>query len=285
MFYFSFDLILPTIGILFGGDQMKWTSEALQQLTDAQFVQLYREKEQRFIEEILKHLQIAEATVREPLAMQPFFRLLQLGVLSEEEKLRFYMAFVTDAALFYEETEEAVITRATSAFIVSQLIPQLESLTDFSKVIHYMHFEKDGRGQINEAIGWSDAIGGAIDLAMIAVAHQNFPASQYVQLLQAMRTSIWTADSYANNEEERFAKLVIIMLQKGLPEDALIEWIEQLVDKLDYYAQYSGHDLQWFKARTNTLAVLRALYFACKFSKQDKKIEAIISLFIQKYMF
>lgn len=284
MLYFSFQFNLLTIGILFGGNEMVWTSEVLLQATDEQFIQLFRQHEESFREEIIKHLQIVQAAERERLAVQPFFRLLQLQVLSDEEKQQFYEVFVSNAGLFYEEGEHAVITRATTAFIVSQLIPQLASLDDFTAVVCYLRYEHDGRGQISESIGWSDAIGSAVDLAIAAIVHPNFHASQYVELLQAIRSSIWTVSSYTNNEEERFAKLIVMLLQKGLPEDALIEWVEQLVDKLEYYAHDLGHDLKWFQARTNTMALLRALYFACKFSGQNKKVEAIISFFIQKYM-
>lgn len=87
-------------------------------------------------------------------------------------------------------------------------------------------------------------------------------------LLQGIKNSLWKDSVYVDDEDERLVTIIEKLMAKGYPEEILIEWVEQVFDKLQFYLMEVGYTPQYFAARTNTLHFMKTLYFTLKFSQK-----------------
>lgn len=262
----------------------KFTNE-LQHFNDEQLKAFIQQHEEHFIQEILKGIEAQQMIIREE-CMILFKRCNALHLLTPYCIQSLYDALLTKDYLYYTNLEDsnAVFKRVTSAFILIELMHNPQFNLDLSFVSKYLSIERDGRGYISKEQGWADAIGTSVELCSIATTKPNFQVSTGVAILQAIKKSIWQSKPYSNNEDERIAKTIIKLLYKEVPEELIIEWVEQLFDKLQVYSFEHGYTPEWFEARTNTMLVTKSLYFYLKYSKQWKELLAVVSTLIPRYI-
>ena len=258
----------------------------IQNYDDAQLKKYIQQDEEVLIRDILKGIESGNVALREELCMRLFKRMNELDLITTHAMQSFYDALLTNEYLYYTNSEDdnAVFKRVTSAYILIEIIQNPLFDLDLSFVAKYLSFEKDGRGYVSVDQGWADAIGTAVELCATAVTNKHFDISTGAAILQAMKTSIWQSNPYSNNEDERLAKLIVKLISNGVPEEIMIEWVEQLFDKLQFYSYEKGFTPEWYQARTNTMLVIKSLYFYLKYSKQSKELLAVISTFIPRYI-
>lgn len=268
----------------------------LQQLIELSPIEIetyVKKHETTIIDDMLQQIGAVDSYTREAVTYQLFAFCMQQQIFSDEAKQNIIQTLVERQLLLerIDEQSDAVFIRSASALWLTQLVKyddnglseeQYEML--FQQAIDALRLERDGRGFINEQQGWADAIGVKADLCLALLQHPHFSFRYTSKLLQAITSSLWNEHVFINNEDERFIKIIIAFIQKSVDEALLIEWVEQLFDRLEYYSYEVGYTQQWFIARTNLLQLMKTQYFHLKFSHQYEQLRATTSIFIQKWL-
>lgn len=256
----------------------------------------YIQQHPQFLEEMLEHIGHPQGEIRDQYNYRLFVELLSADQIPHEVIKSFAARLVGDDFLLKrlgEKGEDTVFTRSFSALWLTAIVyadRQLQlleetSIDDMAKAsLMFLGREKDLRSFVNEDNGWAHAIAHISDLLAALIQHRHFNLHYAPSILQEVKDAFWKGRVYTDDEEERFVKIVEALIQRGFKEEILVEWIEQVFDKLEMYTYELGYTQEWFRARTNTLHFMNTLYFTLKFSNRYEKLRAVISIFIQRWM-
>ncbi|HWK21543.1 MAG TPA: DUF2785 domain-containing protein [Ureibacillus sp.] len=258
--------------------------------------QLYmNEHADSLLEEMIKYIGYPEDEMRDKLNYRLFIELLAGQMFTNDQMANLALILKSDNYLFHSiggyETDD-VFTRSFSALWLSNLLnadSQLRFLNDeqamsvLNASSSYLVKERDVRGFVGEK-GWAHAIAHGADLSSAIISHPSFEVRLAPVILQGIKESFWKGSVFIDDEEERLVTIIEKLISKDFPEEILIEWIEQVFDKLQFYLMEVGYTPQYFAARTNTLHFMKTLYFTLKFSQKSPELMAIVSLFIAKWM-
>lgn len=150
------------------------------------------------------------------------------------------------------------------------------------KIATYLLREKDTRGYV-EGKGWAHSIAHGADLAAVIAGHPLAEKRLIPIILEGVTACFWKGGVYADDEDERLVAIILSLVNRDYPEDIVVEWIEQVFDKLDRKIPQEGYAQSFFHARTNILQFMKTLYFALKKSKRYPKLQSTASFFIQKW--
>ena len=252
--------------------------------------------EQQLVNELLGNIGNPNAHIREGVTFQLFTLLLHHQFLSIEVVNQIAEYIVEQQYLFLNidsPVSDAVFTRSASALWLTSILKSEKYSknlpnTIFSLILQqssrYLMQEKDSRGYVNDENGWADAIGAAAELCYSCINNDHFDIKETSNLLQAISKALWNNHVFVNNEDERFIKMIMGLIHQDVDEQLLIEWVEQIFDKLEFYSYNNGYTQQWFIARTNILQLMKTLYFHLKFSHKHDQLRAVTSIFIQKWL-
>lgn len=252
---------------------------------------------EQLLTNMVKHIGNPSSTLRDQLNYRLFIELLSANHWSAERLRTLTMQLIDDEHLFLQiqdrEATEAVFTRSFSSLWLTALLhadAQLRFLQAnelsviFQDVARYFLRERDVRGYINDEQGWAHSMAHVADLCVASIRHPQFEVRYVPMILQGVKDAFWKGSVYIDDEEERFVKVIEALMAIEFPEEILIEWVEQVFDKLEAYLYEAGYTKDWFKARSNTLHFMKTMYFAVKFSNKYEQLRAVTSIFIQKWM-
>lgn len=249
----------------------------------------------QLIDQMLEHIGYPEDELRDKLNYRLFIELLSTQIFSKQQMKQLTLTLRESDFLFLhigEKGTDSVFTRSFSALWLTGLLyvdVQVPFLTteEAIETLHacspYLNREKDVRGFLNTK-GWALAITHGADLSSAIVSHPSFELKLAPILLEGIKTSLWKEEVFTNDEDERFIQIIEKLILKEYPETILIEWVEQVFDKLEFTLMTTGYTPNYFAARTNTLHFMKSLYFQLKFTKKMPKLMGIVSLLIAKWM-
>ena len=253
--------------------------------------------EEQLLTNMMKHIGHPSSTVRDQTNYRLFIELLSANYWSVERLRPLAMQLIDEEHLFLHiqdrKETEAVFTRSFSALWLTALLHadaqlrflQAEQLAViFQQVARYFVRERDVRGYIDEEQGWAHSMAHVADLCVASIRHPQFEVRYAPMILQGVKDAFWKGSVYVDDEEERFVKVIEALMAIDFPEEILIEWVEQVFDKLEVYVYEIGYTKEWFKARSNTLHFMKTMYFTVKFANKYEQLRAITSIFIQKWM-
>ena len=265
----------------------------LLQLSPDQLQQYIKEHEEQVVAEMLKNIGNPSAEMREAVNYQLFAQLLQQQML-QPQSVKSIATHIANEELLVQNIaagpSDDVFTRSASALWMLLLLQDKQAIDDetYSKLtqqaITFLTKERDARGYIDAEHGWVDAVGVAAQLCYTVLRDERFAITQTANMLQAISKALWNEQVFTNNEDERFVKILMACIDKNIDEQLLIEWVEQVFDRLEYYSYEVGYTQQWFTARTNILQLMKTLYFHLKFSHQYEQLRATTSIFIQRWL-
>lgn len=248
------------------------------------------------LQNMLLHIGHPDDELRDKLNYRLFVELLSEQLMTTEQMKQLSLTLYGKDYLYRsigERHTETVFTRSFSALWLSVLLrvdSQLHFLTDEESLqileacTPYLINEKDVRGFVGEEQGWAHAISHGADLANAVVSHPSFEVRLAPKLLQGIKDSFWKEAVFVDDEEERLVTILEKLIIHDFPEEILVEWVEQVFDKLQFYLMEVGYTPQYFSARTNTLHFMKTLYFTLKFTKKMPQLNGVVSLFIAKWM-
>ncbi len=236
-----------------------------------------------------------DSELRDELAFRIFVESLYANSWPKKDLKEVVEKLISNDYLFFkigEVGKDSIYTRSFSALWLSYLLKvdaqqpflnEQESKAVFDKLATYLMREYDTRGLV-ENEGWANAVTHAGDMFIACVLHPHFEIRFVPQFLQGISKCIWAGHVFVDDEEQRLAELIKLLHSIDYPEEILIEWMEQLFDKLDFHLDERGYTRDYFKAKTNSIHLMQAIYFKLKFAQVYPKAQSVTSFFIAKSM-
>ncbi|MDN4492472.1 DUF2785 domain-containing protein [Ureibacillus aquaedulcis] len=274
---------------------MKATLNELLHMNPTEKQAYMHEHGDRLIADMITHIGYPEDELRDKLNYRLFIELLAAELFSKKQMAQIAITLKGDDYLYHsigERDSDSVFTRSFSALWLSNLLnvdgqrrflSEQEALGILDAGAHYLAKENDVRGFVGEK-GWAHSIAHGADLSSAIISHPSFNVRFAPIILQGIKDSFWKGTVFVDDEEERLVTIFEKLISVNFPEEILIEWIEQVFDKLQFYLMEVGYTPQYFKARTNTLHFMKTLYLTLKFSQKSPELMAIVSLFLAKWM-
>ena len=249
---------------------------------------------EELFEYMLANLGSTDGELRDELIYRLMIKLLTEQHLKTNQLTQAFEELITDRYLFKsigKKDSDDVFIRSfstlwlTGLFWFDQEYPFMESerrIEAMEKSATYLLKEQDTRGFV-EGKGWAHSIAHGADLAAMIAGHPLVEKRLIPIILEGVASCFWKGGVYTDDEDERLVAIFLSLVKKDYPEDVLIEWLEQVFDKLDRKVNELGYSSSFFYARTNILQFMKTLYFALKKSKRYPKLQSTSSFFIQKW--
>lgn len=243
---------------------------------------------------MLENIGSIDAELRDQYIYRTFHDLLNNQLLSNEwiEQL-FKIASSKEFLLFNvgEQNTDSVFKRSASALLLTdiltmdaqhQILP-IEMLTPvFKQTSQLLSLEKDFRAYV-DGKGWAHSIATSADLITAVIKHPSFELLYAPNILQTIKDALWKNYVYTDDEDERFVHILNALIAKGLAEEIVIEWTEQLFDQFDMHLLYFGYNEPFFKGRTCTLNLMKTFYFSLKMKNKMPALQNTIYALIGKW--
>lgn len=251
--------------------------------------QFFLEPQTEFLNDMIQHLGDADPQVRDELNYRLLIDLVQYHILSDEQKQQLIDEIVSQNLLLGTVGSThgtTVFQRALSTEWLRLLLTEDQMKSELGKKILedallLMERERDLRAYTEEGFAYS--VGNAALLIYVLLQERQEYTTYAAPVLMAIQSNFWKEHVFTDDEEERFLSLIELLLANGIEEDLLVEWIEQIFDRLEMISQYEGFSAHFLKGRTAVLQFMRAFYFTLKFKNNYKKLQSTISIFIQKW--
>ncbi|CAM5221505.1 hypothetical protein UACE39S_00585 [Ureibacillus acetophenoni] len=250
---------------------------------------------QHLLEQMVEWIGIPDDELRDKLNYRLFIELLSTQLITRQQMNDMIEKLASNDYLYSsigEKDTDSVFLRSYSALWLSNLInvdaqlhflSEQQATTIFRECTSYLSKEQDTRGFLEEK-GWALAITNGADLLTSIVSHPSYELNLTPKILEGIKDSLWKGTVYTADEEEKFTAIIEKLINKDVPEALLIEWIEQVFDKLEFYLITNGYTPQYFSARTNTLHFMKNLYFILKFTHKMDELKGVVSIFIGKWL-
>lgn len=273
---------------------MKQQMKMVLEMDDIQCQNYIESHGEELFESMLVNLGTPDGELRDELIYRTFCKLLTGQHLETNQLINACKELITDQYLFAsigQKGSDEVFIRSFSALWLTGLFwsdqehpfldPELRSKA-LKKSASYLSQELDTRGFV-EGKGWAHSIAHGADLAAMISSHPSVEKRLIPVILEGVASCFWKGGVYVDDEDERLVAIILSLEKIDYPEDILIEWTEQVFDKLDREVLHTGYSQTFYHARTNTLQFMKTLYFALKKSKRYPKLQSIASFFIQKW--
>ncbi|MGM0838023.1 MAG: DUF2785 domain-containing protein [Bacillota bacterium] len=194
--------------------------------------------------------------------------------------------------LFYrigESNEDSVFTRSFSSLVIASILNKDKELSFLSveqvrdvvdKCESYFRLEKDYRGYVEEK-GWAHSIAHAADLLCAVIHHPSYNLNDTKRLLDSLMPSLFSVVVFVDDEDERLICAFEGLLERGLDEMLVEEWILQVFAKLK--ESWGGTSLLHYKIRTNVKNFMKTLYFRLAFKKMATSARNVIMVHLKEF--
>lgn len=249
---------------------------------------------EELFEYMLSNLGSSDGELRDELIYRLLVKLLTGQHLEKNQLTSALKELITDRYLFAsigEQESDDVFIRSFSTLWLTGLFwldqehpfmdPELRSKA-MEKSATYLLQEQDTRGFV-EGKGWAHSIAHGADLAAVIASHSLVEKRLIPVILEGVASCFWKDGVYVDDEDERLVAIILSLEKSDYPEDILIEWLEQVFDKLDRKVLENGFFQSFYQARTNILQFMKTLYFALKKTKRYPKLQSTASFFILKW--
>ncbi|MBQ0139816.1 MAG: DUF2785 domain-containing protein [Kurthia sp.] len=249
----------------------------------------FEKNQDDFLQEMVKHIGAEDGQVRDELNFRLLIDLLQYEVLTAPQKEVLLQGILQNKLLLHKLGEcdtPSVFTRALSAEWLRLLVTEDQIQSDLGEQILQdalllLDREVDLRAQT--ATGFAYSVGNSALLINILLRSRTDVKRYAPSVLTAIQSNFWKTHVFTDDEEERLISLIEVLLVNDVDEAIIIEWIEQVFDRVENTIESEGYSTRFLKARTEILHFMKSLYFVLKFKNDYKKIQSILSIFIQKW--
>lgn len=247
------------------------------------------------LKEMVQQLASTNPTIRDRYVYSTFVEWISYDTITEEEMALLFRYVLEEQMLtrsLGEEKTDDVFARSYSALLMATLIAkdamrpflekrQLELL--FENVGYYLDRERDVRYEVGDK-GLAHSVAHFADLNRVAIQHPSYSMVHSARTLQAIANNCWKGDVWTNDEDERFVSVILALVDQQIEEEMLIEWVEQMSERLSFYIQREGYTSVYLHARTMTLQLMKTLYFGLKVRHVMPKVQYVLSLEIGRHL-
>jgi hypothetical protein len=240
-----------------------------------------------YLDELLQNLGSTDAELRDELSLTILSSWLG-GRAYTVEQMRALLSPLMDNLNkgIGENGTDTIFLRTFSALILAELIhcdnkqpylTQNEVLDALEKTLTYLLAERDPRGYV-PGKGWAHALAHTADLLMVLASSRHLNAENLEEILRGIETRLINSGHtiYTNDEDERLARVISVILEQGLLDiEKFALWSQSLV-RVDGHSRWKDAylDEERDRARHNIKTFLRSLHYRLiKSGKQ--KIQAM----------
>lgn len=265
----------------------------LNELKDRSLKYVSNEELESLITNMLDNIGSIDPDLRDGLIYPTFMRIINEGILTSNQYQNILEACLDDGHLFYKIGEintDSVFTRSFSSLVVAGLLSkdgqsgflsEIEFNYVYNRCVKYMREERDTRGFVEEK-GWAHSIAHGADLLVSLVNHPKLSEQYFSEILQTLHNCLLKDATYIDDEDERLIFVIEALLEKGLDEKNLEEWIIHLLHDLELIFQDEGFSNKYFRTKFNISNFLKTLYFRIGFNYNLSKIRDLINQNLKK---
>ncbi|WP_298466560.1 DUF2785 domain-containing protein [uncultured Psychrobacillus sp.] len=235
------------------------------------------------LEEVIKEMLInigsVDGELRDSLIYSTFYQLIENNKLSDSLMVKILEICLSEEYLFKgigEQDTDTVFTRSFSSLVIALIVEkdktkefldkqQLEEV--YKKTTTYLQSEKDVRGYV-EGQGWAHSIAHGADLFESIISHPSNDILHAEEWLNVIKACIWRDTVLQDDEDERLIFAVEAMIEKGLPEEMLVEWVHNFESLLEARLKEQNR-IVFYKYRSNVMNFLKSLYFRLTYLDQN----------------
>ncbi|MEK4521814.1 DUF2785 domain-containing protein [Psychrobacillus sp. FSL W7-1457] len=231
------------------------------------------------IKEMLIHIGSVDAELRDSLIYSTFYGLIKNDKLSNDLMLKILDICLTEEYLFKgigEQDTDTVFTRSFSSLVIALIVEkdktkeflekqQLEEV--YKKTITYLLTEKDVRGYV-DGKGWAHSIAHGADLFESIISHPSYDLLHAEECLNVIKACIWKDTVLQDDEDERLIFAVEALIEQGLLEEMLVEWVHNFESLLGTSLKEQNR-IVFYKYRSNVMNFLKSLYFRLTYLDQN----------------
>jgi len=239
------------------------------------------------IYEMLENLGSTDPELRDGLIYPLLVKIIESDILSPERLNHIMETCLDERHLFYRlgERGDSVFMRSFSSLAIAALLtadaekPFLDrdifsTITD--KIIWYIEGETDTRGYVEEK-GWAHSIAHSADMLMALVKNPSFSPNKFSSILNAIENCIFKENAaYVDGEDERLIVSIKTMIDKGLSDDVLDNWICRISKKLEDVHAAEGFSYKYYRNMMNLNNFMKSLYFRFKRDKTKMGIRVLL---------
>jgi len=246
------------------------------------------------IESMLNNIGTTDSELRDKLIYSTFAKWIQENNIHKKHVHYILDRCLSTNHLFFsigDRNNDSVFTRSFSSLLIASLINKDREtmfLTDkemtnvFDKCVIYLNSEKDIRGFVHEK-GWAHAIAHGADLLDSCVKHPRYNPDYHEITLETISACLFHGGIFIDDEDERLVFVIQSLIDKGIEEEVLEKWIDNISKKLEEIQLQAG-SLNFFRTKTNIMNFYKTLYFNLDNEKHhlENKIEENIHYWNKK---
>ena len=232
--------------------------------------------------QMVHHIGSTDPELRDKLIYTSFYHLTKDGYVNHKQMDYLIETCLDQNHLFIgigSTNDDTVFTRAFSTLVIALILDRdreerflLEEavLKAINSSILYLQKEEDTRGYVEEK-GWAHSIAHGADLLAEAIKHPLFDLALTSECLNTIGHCILKDTAYIDEEDERLIYAIIALLEKGMDENLLKEWVISLPSVVNDIKNSSGFTQTFFRKNTNLNQFLKSLYFRLLFLNTGKE--------------
>jgi len=232
----------------------------------------------KLLDVLLDNIGHTESYVRENVLTALWTIAFAKPVLSVDEYIHMLNISISETHLFNGiggEDDDAALCRGFSSFAVSYAIhadgrqgflSDAERMEVFDKAIEYMILEKDRRGYIYGGKGIVHAIPHGTSMIVALIEHPKFSNEYVNRVLDCIKHNIVSNGRFAPDWADIcLAEIITTLLIKGISENAIKDWIENLLPPIDAgVGKYTDEHYPYVQIGSDIQYFLMYLYFDLK---------------------
>jgi hypothetical protein len=245
----------------------------------------------RLIKQMVQHIGSTDPELRDKLIYTSFYYLIKQDYLNHQQMKYLIETCLDQNHLFLgigTTNDDSVFTRAFSTLVIAlilgkdredRFLSEETVLQAIDSSFQYLQKEEDTRGYVEEK-GWAHSIAHGADLLDEAVKHPLFELTLANECLDTIGNCIFRETAYIDDEEERMIFAITALLEKGMDENLLKNWVIGLSNEVIEMKKTRGYSPSFFRKNSNLNQFLKSLYFRLLFLNKDlqtrKTIEEIL---------
>lgn len=246
------------------------------------------------IERMLDDIGSTDAELRDQLIYTAFGKLIAGDYLTQQQLEHIletcrHNLFVGIGAT----SSDLVFTRSFSSLVIALILqkdrlrPFLQKevvLEVFEESMKYLALEQDVRGHV-DGKGWAHSIAHGADLLAETVRHPSFPPNLFSGVLKTIEVCVFKEMTapYIDDEEERLVFVLEALIEKGISDHTLGEWVNDVSNTLQDVHRKEEFSVRFFWKRSNVINFLRGFYFRLLYKDEHLELRARISKILQQW--
>ena len=184
-----------------------------------------------------------------------------------------------------------MFTRSFSVLVIALLLEkdretrflQDKQVNDtINACFRYLRDEKDTRGFV-EGKGWAHSMAHGADALTEAVKHPVFRMESMAECLDVLEACLFKEADYVDDEDERLLFVIEALLNKGMKEERLSQWLNELHQRLASLFEEKGYCVESFHMKRNVLTFLKSCYFRLYIRKECLEARGIIEEIVERW--